>query len=571
MYSFFIKAFGKFSTILHRPKSFGPAIRCFRCISFLPAEFYLVIAAVTALVSPAEVRAQQTGEGQVTFASVRLTVEVDPEIFLSPDGVQQNNQLETVCKVWREAWLKEQGPWGFGIASDVNCRLKPPDAAESFRQLKTYDHWLLTIQKIKEDNHPALEVKICRNRQPAPGASETGGSGENFVRCEAQKTIPWSPFAIRFVRHRTFVRLWTTSLIDQLPFLSVVGRNLIHYDKLGIRGLNESGTPEVSIPPPPKNVFLSDISFDTRSNKFAVKNLETKEAISRVSEGSRVVWILSSDGRGARSEEINRLLKEAFNALTAQFQLDVMLVESSRMKSDVTKLKAVSSIKTYAQMHANYGLPFLSMQSAAGGVLSLGVRTGSGIGARLASNYSKSKYALGTDFAEKDAAKQSVTSNVNLAEYGFSFHPQVSRRFAGQASMLLEADFLLTSSNGDLTTEVIPPQPKLALSSREFSIGAGFGVNVPVGTSWELSSNTSFDLGWTSKSTSAQAGAEVAWIPRSLPSAGAVLNSVPLRLGTVVKFSSLGRRFVNSDTARLVETTVTLNGIRLGLFAEKTF
>jgi hypothetical protein len=514
-----------------------------------------------------EAAAQLTEGGELVFSSVRLTVEFDPELFALSDGSLQPNQLDTACKVWREAWLKEQGPWGFGLASDVTCRLNSENGGDSYRQLKTYDQWLLSLNKIRVDDHFAIEVKVCRNRRSSSRSSES----EPVEKCEAQKIIPWSIYSLRIVRHRAFVRLLSASLLDQMPFLSVVGRNLIHYDKLGIRGLSEPNTPEVVFPPPPKSVYFSEIVFDSSSNRFILKNIHTKEAIEKVSADSGVVWIVGGDGRGTRSEEFNRHLKESMIALNAKFQLDVMAVERERIKSDVAKLKMVSAVKPYAQMQVRTGLPLMSMKSSLSGDLALGLRSGNGLGGTFCFFYAKSTYSLGTDLAEKDSSNQMVTSSVNLAESGFAFYPQVMRPFGEESSFFIEGDFILTSSKGYFVSYANPPQPKLELSAREFSIGVGLGANIPVAGSFEISSSGHFDLGWTSKSTSAQAAAELAWTPDASRAVGAVARTIPLKLGAGVKLTSLGRSFVNADVSRSVETQVTLNGLHLSLFLEKSF
>lgn len=95
--------------------------------------------------------------------------------------------------------------------------------------------------------------------------------------------------------------------------MSVVGRNLIHFDKLGIRALPEPTTAEVAFPPPPMNLSLVEINFDPSAQRFILRNVLTRDAIERISSQSGVVWLVNRSERGARAEEFNQYLREAFS------------------------------------------------------------------------------------------------------------------------------------------------------------------------------------------------------------------------------------------------------------------
>lgn len=513
--------------------------------------------------------------GELLFSSVRLTIEFDPEL-LSLQGIVQNEQLETACKVWREAWMREQGPWGFGMAADVVCQFKPSsEVMSTAKAIQNYDQWILRLNKINLDQSPAIEATVCRTRkgvQDSSSSSVTSLPSAAFdEKCEARKIIPWSDFSIRLMRHRAFVRLFTASIWDQMPFMSVVGRNLIHFDKLGIRALPEPTTAEVAFPPPPMNLSLVEINFDPSAQRFILRNVLTRDAIERISSQSGVVWLVNRSERGARAEEFNQYLREAFFTLTAKFQLDLLQYERERIKSDVAKLKVVSSVNTISRAELRVGLPLLSLKSSLGARIDLGARTGTGLGGVLSAFFTDSNYSLGTELEEKDSMNQTATSKVSLTEYGLSFFPQITRGFARQSLYWIEGGFVLTSSQGEFKSDGNLPQQKLSIGGREFSVGVGVGLDIPLTPTVETSSSAHFDFGWAAKSTSARASTELAWTPGATRQPNSPVRSYPFKMGLGVHFSSLGRQFVNSSSTRAVQTQATLNGLNVALFLGRVF
>lgn len=537
--------------------------------------FALHVILLIPLSGKASASEEPSASGELLFSSIRLTIEFDPEL-LSLQGLVQKEQLETACKVWREAWMREQGPWGFGMAADVVCQFKPSaDDASSVKTTQTYDQWILRLNKINLDQSPAIEATVCRTRK---GIQDSSSSSPNSVasagsdeRCEARKIVPWSDFSIRLMRHRAFVRLLTASIWDQLPFLSVVGRNLIHFDKLGVRALSEPTTVEVAFPPAPTNLSLVEINFDQSVQRFILRNVRTRDAIERILNQSGVVWLVSRSERGARAEEFNRYLREAFFTLTAKFQLDLLQYERERIKSDVEKLKVVSLVNTISRAEFRGGLPLLSLQSSLGARIDLGVRTGTGLGGVLGVFFTDSRYSLGTELEEKDSINQNATSKVSLTEYGLSFFPQITRGVGTQSLYRIEGGFVLTSSQGEFSSEGNLPQQKLSIGGREFSFGVGVGLDIPLTPTIETSSSAQFDFGWAAKSTSARASTELVWTPGATRPPNSVVRSFPFKLGVGVHFSSLGRKFVNSGSTRAVQTQATLNGLHSTLFVGRIF
>ncbi|MFZ9519098.1 MAG: hypothetical protein ACO3A4_01340 [Silvanigrellaceae bacterium] len=512
-------------------------------------------------------------DASVSFDSIRLKIDFDSRLFDSAGDAVQNEQMNTACKVWTEAFKREQGPWGYGIASDVACRIKKPGDTKAFDQLKSFDNWLLTIAKDTTDNNNIIVATICRLKKNYALAS--GKDEKQEERCEARKSIPWTDFKVRLLRHRAFVRLFAASLVDQLPFMSVVTRNLIRFDVLGIKGFPEAASVEVEFPPPPASTAFFDVRFEPYESKFRIKEVPMKEAIYRAMNQNGVTWILNKAGRGERANLFSQKLQEAFVTLTTQFQFDVLKFERERIKSDVEKLKAISSIDSSFRGQFFAGVPSFSQKSAYAGEVEIAFKSGAGYGARLQMGGLKSKHAVGTLVQENDDPNKSVVAQVNLDEFDFVLEPVLFRRWNknSPSSMIYQLGSRIgfVTSSGDFVSEGNLPQNQLSLSMKEFVLGLGLGIELPIGQSFEISTSSAFDFGLAAKSTKFAASAELNWILSKMPVFVGGTRQARWKLGAVSRFQSLGRRFVTSGTSRNVETLATLNGIQGGLFLERNF
>jgi hypothetical protein len=517
--------------------------------------------------------AQQSGEQPLPFESVRLGIDFDPELFDSSIDSVRQEQFQTACKVWKEAFLHGQGPWGFGIASEVNCRMKVAGEVEDFRQLRKFDEWILTLRRDKLDNSDVIRAEICRARQ----LSDKGPSGEPLLeeKCEAQKLIPWTEYRVRLLRFRSFVRLLAASLYDQLPFLSSVTRNLIQFDQFGLRGYAEVGTPEVSFPPPPSQLSFVEARFEQSESRFRLREISQREAMMCANKSKSICWIVNKNGRGKRTEEFNTRLREAFVILTAQFQFDVMRFERERIKEDVEKLKEKSSVFLFFRGGAVAGIPVLSLRSSYGGSGTLGLRTGAGFGVLSHAVYVQSQYVLETEVEEKNSGSSIIESKIGMREMGFWIEPELRRSFSANLNpefvYHLGARLGVLASDGDFKSAVGLPQGDLQIRAREFVLGGSLGTTVPLGQHFLFSAAAQGELGLTAKSSTIFGSAELVWIVSRMQTQFVGRRPASLKVGTGVQFGSLGRLFVNSDSAKALQTEVTLNGFHSSVFIEKVF
>ncbi|MEN9529526.1 MAG: hypothetical protein RI932_1399, partial [Pseudomonadota bacterium] len=142
--------------------------------------------------------------------AVRLRILFDVRLFDAVSEKQQLEQLGTFCRVWQEAFLREKGPWGFGIASEVSCNVLKPETAGAHKAKESFDTWTLTVEKTAIASKDVIQARLCRPDLSAVKPEETAAD-ESEQRCEAKKSFPWSEFRLRFVRHRAFVRLLVAS------------------------------------------------------------------------------------------------------------------------------------------------------------------------------------------------------------------------------------------------------------------------------------------------------------------------------------------------------------------------
>ena len=512
-------------------------------------------------------------DASVSFDSIRLKIDFDIRLFDAASDAIQNEQMATACKVWTEAFQREQGPWGFGIASDVSCRLKKPGDSQSLSQLKTFDHWLLTISKDNVDNVPVILATVCRLKKNYALPSAKDEPQEE--RCEAKKSIPWTEFKVRLLRHRAFVRLLAASLIDQLPFMSVVTRNLIRFDTLGIKGFPEPNSLEVDNPLPPANLMFVEVGFEPYESKFRIREIPMKEAVYRAMNQTGSTWIVSTTGRGERANLFSQKLQDSFVALTTQFQFDVLKFEREKMKSDVEKLKAISSVESSLRGEVFTGIPAFSQRSAYAAKVEMAFRSGVGYGALLHVGGLKSKYALGTQVQENDDPNKSVVALININEYDFVLEPGIHRRWTKNSpsslTFHLGGRLGFVASSGDFTSEGNLPQNQLSLGMKEFLFGLALGLDIPIGQNFEITSSSAFDFGLAAKSTTFATTAEFTWIMSRMPVVVSGVRPARWKLGAGSRFTSLGRRFVSSATTRSVETLATLNGLQAGVFLERNF
>jgi hypothetical protein len=565
--------FQTFKQVTTSPACVGNRLRCEG-----PLLVIVLICAVFCLVRSAVAMGQQglknpVTDASVSFDSIRIKIDFDVRLFDATSDAIQNEQMSTACKVWTEAFKREQGPWGFGIASDVSCRIKKPGDNPSLSQLKSFDHWLLTISKDNVDGVPVILSRVCRLKKNY--ALPEAKNEQQEERCEAKKSIPWTEFKVRLLRHRGFVRLFAASLIDQLPFMSIVTRNLIRFDTLGIKGFPEPNTIEVDNPLPPENLMFVEVGFDPYGSKFRVKEVPMKEAVYRAMNQTGTTWIVNKTGRGERASLFNKKLQDAFVALTTQFQFDVLKFERERMKSDVEKLKAISTIESSLRGEVFAGMPAFSQQAAYAGKVEMAFKSGAGYGALLHVGALKSKYALGTQVQENDDPNKSVAALVNINEYDFVLQPGIHRRWTKDSPSSLTyhlgSRFGFVASSGDFTSEGNLPQNQLSLGMKEFLLGLSLGLEVPVGQNFEISASSAFDIGLAAKSTTFATSTELVWIISRMPVLVSGIRPARWKLGAGSRFTSLGRRFVSSATTRSVETLATLNGLQGGLFLERNF
>lgn len=507
--------------------------------------------------------------------SLRLRIVFDLALFDATTEKQRTEQLATFCKVWQDAFLKDKGPWGFGIASDVSCSIRNPAVAEKVKGSEVFDVWTVTVEKLVLEERDVIQTSICRFKAGA------GREGELFEavpsqKCEARKVFPWSDFKLRFVRHRAFVRLLVASLLDQLPFYSMVTKNLIRFDSLRIGGYNETSTVEVTYPAPPANVLYADVRYDPVENRFRLKELSMKDAIYRTMTQTGTVWIISKGGRGARNDEFTRNIESTFGTLTTLFQIDQLKFEKDNAKLVAEKLKSLSSVYFIVRADVSVALPMLSQKSGYGAGASVALRINRSFGAALSSAFQGSQNQMSTEVEEKgNSGPSSSSSSIRLQENDIWLTGKFYRSFNFGKSQILEMSggprvgFL--TSRGDFEAAGGFPQDGLSIRSEEMGLGVLIAASVPLATNIEVVASSTLDFGATAKATSSRTGIEVAWILSRLSAPGRSERPPGLRLGAGSVFSFLGRRFVNNDEARSFQTLTTLSGLQTSIFVEQAF
>ena len=507
--------------------------------------------------------------------SLRLRIVFDLALFDAKTEKQRTEQLATFCKVWQDAFLKDKGAWGFGIASDVSCSIRSPAVAEKAKGSELFDVWTVTVEKLVIEEREVIQTSICRFKA---GARREGDVSEAVPsqKCEARKVFPWSEFKVRFVRHRAFVRLLVASLLEQLPFHSVVSKNLIRFDSLRIEGYNETNTIEVTYPAPPANVLYADVRYDPYENRFRLKELSMKDAIYRTMTQTGTVWIVSRDGRGARNDEFSRNIESAFIALSTLFQVDQLRFEKDKAKFIAEKLKSRPYMDLIVRADGSVGIPILSLKSGYGTTASAALRINSSYGGVISSSFLDSQYEIGTQVEEKDnSGPSSSSSSVKLQEIDIWLTAKFYRSFQLGIAPALEVSggprVGFVSSDGDFKTAGGLPQENLSIRSREMGLGVLIAATVPLSSNIEAIATSTFDFGAAAKSTSSRTGLEIAWILNRLSSPGRTERPPGLRLGAGSFFSFLGRRFLNNDAARSFQTLATLNGLQTSIFVEQSF
>jgi hypothetical protein len=514
-------------------------------------------------------------DGALRLNQVRLRIVFDSRLFDANSEKERLEQLATFCRVWQEAFLREKGPWGFGIASEVSCNISTAGSVAEPAVKDTFDSWTLTVEKTTLLSKDVIQARLCR---PHLASSEAAAksTGELEQRCEAKKSFPWSNFRLRFVRHRAFVRLLVASLYDQLPLYSLLSRNLVRFDKLRVEGFPEPSTTEVTYPPPPQNLIFVEARFDPNENRFRLREMSEKEAIQLTLSQAGIVWIVSRDGRGARNDEFSRNIESAFITLSSIFQVDQLKYEKKAVESIANKLIDRASTNFFLRADGVYALPLLSQQSGFGASATLGWRNRSKYIVSLSSHYLSSRYRVGTEVVEKDSVGASTgTADVSLKELeGWLAGRYIYPLRLGKSTLLEISGggrIGYISGSGDFKAPGGLPGENLTLKGRSVGVGALLGIGSVIFSDFQLANVSSVDYALATRSMSIKSAIELSWILSRI-----VVPKLPERppgfqIGLAAGFASLTRRFENNDVSRSYNTDVTLNGIQTSLFLERAF
>jgi hypothetical protein len=507
--------------------------------------------------------------------AVRLRILFDVRLFDAVSEKQQLEQLGTFCRVWQEAFLREKGPWGFGIASEVSCNVLKPETAGAHKAKESFDTWTLTVEKTAIASKDVIQARLCRPDLSAVKPEETAAD-ESEQRCEAKKSFPWSEFRLRFVRHRAFVRLLVASLYDQLPLYAAVSRNIVRFDRLRIEGFPEPSTPEVLYPPPPQNLIFVEARFDPRLNRFRLKEIGQKDAILLTMSQMGTVWIVSRDGRGSRNLEFTKNIESAYMALASIFQLDQLKFEKKVVESVANTLLDRASLSFFLRADGLIAAPLMSQQSGIGGSATLGWRLRSRYLVTLGSSYVSSTFKVGTQVVEKDSLGASNgTANVNLKELdGWLAGNYVHTLRVGKVPPLDVsggARVGYISGTGEFRAPGGLPEENLTLRSRSVGIGALLGLSFPLSSAFQLANASTIDFALATSSLTVKSALEWSWIISRIVTPGRPERPPGFQLGLAATFASLSRRFENNDSARKYKTDVTLNGFQTSLFVERAF
>jgi len=518
---------------------------------------------------------QTSTDSLLRLNAVRLRIFFDTRLFEANSDKQRLEQLATFCRVWQEAFLREKGPWGFGIASEVSCTILSPSVSAAPAAKENFDAWTLTVEKTTLFSKDVIQARLCRPRlsPPKPGENLEDDAEQG---CEAKKSFPWSDFRLRFVRHRAFVRLLVASLYDQLPLQSILSRNLVRFDKLRVEGFPEPSSPEVNYPPPPKSLVFVEARFEPGTNRFRLKEIAEKEAIQLTVGQSGTAWIVGRDGRGARSDEFTKNIESAYVALASIFQLDRLKYEKKAVESVANTLINRAATNFFLRGAGLFAAPVLAQQSGVGGQVNLGLRIRSKYVVSLGSNYLSSQYRVGTQVVEKDGFEPSNgTAAVNLKELDgmLEGHYIYPLRLGKLAPIEISAGARLgyVSGSGDFKAPGGLPEENLTLRSRSVVVGAALGIAYPLSSAFQLANKSTLGFALATSSLSLKSGLEWSWILSRIVIPGRPDRPPGLQLGLSASFASLARRFENNDAARSYKTDVSLNGIHSSLFVEKAF
>ncbi|MEY2988972.1 MAG: hypothetical protein RJB13_2493, partial [Pseudomonadota bacterium] len=433
--------------------------------------------------------------------------------------------------------------------------------------------WNLIVQKRDLEGREVIEASICRLKDESKATHFDTEAQE--VRCEAKRVFPWSDFKVRFVRHRAFVRLIVASLFDQLPFLSVVSKNLVHFDKLRVEGSKEADTYEVSFPPAPSDVIFAEVAFDPYGRRYALRALPENEAILKAMTQSGSAWIVHKGGRGARFEEFSQRIESAYLALNSIFQLDRMRFEKDRVINLAEKLKKRNYFDLTFRGEGIIGLPLLVMDSGLGGALGGYVQINSGFGVGVKASYEKLHFTLGTVVREKDSVGSATNSTqVDLTETSLmafgTLSPKVNWSGWEPFQLTFGPRLGLVKSGGSLLSASSLPDSDVAIKKQELGVGIVSLLGWTFADTYMLNSLTSYDFGTAIKSATLRTGLEASWILGRLVTQGREERPPRLKVGLGVHFASLSREFSSDELGRSFKTKVTLNGVQSSVFVEQT-
>jgi hypothetical protein len=241
----------------------------------------------------------------------------------------------------------------------------------------------------------------------------------------------------------------------------------------------------------------------------------------------------------------------------------------------IEKLKSRPFLDLIFRADGLLGIPAMSLQSSLGTGASIGLKVNLKYGFELQAKSTTSVFKAGTQIEEKNNSQAStVSSQVHLKETEAWLTSQFFRKLAlsKTSSLMLGggARVGLLSANGSFDSPDGLPGEALTLQSRELGLGVSLMAGLPLGSDFEWVSSGLLDVGMANKSYSLRFNSECAWIGGRLVSPGRTEKPPSYRLGLGGSFSTIMRPFSSDDVLRNVQTQVTLNGIQLGLFAERS-
>ncbi|MEY4065622.1 MAG: hypothetical protein RIR26_1830 [Pseudomonadota bacterium] len=505
---------------------------------------------------------------------MKLKILFDTAIFDSQSDSSLEDQLSSLCRIWEEAYLKEKGPWGFGLATEVKCLPFDKKVQESAAMPRSVSEWKLYVEKRTVSERPVVQLNMCRVR----AIKKESGDAVDFEgprRCEATQFFPWTDFRFRLLRHRPFVRLLADSLAEQLPFRSLLTKNLIRFDDLKVEPIPEKSTTEVTFIRPPKKLKFVEVSLHPQLSESKSKEFAVKDAIYQVMSKLGAVWIVNADGQGTQTEQFSRNVQSAYVALTRVFQLEKLKVEKEQSNDVIERLRTRPFLDLIFRLDGSVGLPAMSMQSSLGAGASMLLKVNLKYGFELQGKSTTSAFKTGTQIEEKnnpDAA--SILSKVSLKETEAWLNSAVYRQLPlTQSTTALFGGGVrlgMIAAKGSFDSPEGLPAKTMTLSSRELGLGVSLLAGIPVGNRFEWVNTGLLDVGVANKSYSVRVHSEFAWIGGRLVTPGRIEKPPSFRLGLAGSFASLMRPFTSDDPLRMVQTQVTLNGLHTAFFVERT-